>query len=131
MTLVELEKALATDKEMAEKFERALAGDKCKACGNDAEAFSVAAREVGLDIAPEEVERAMAEAQELDEAELKKVGGGDWSDRDSSKYLEDENGHDVWCWTGWHCYTVTLHTQAESKKVSCWSDYDCLLINIK
>lgn len=126
MTLVELEKALATDRKKAEKFEQALAGDKCKACSNDAEAFSVAAREVGLEIGPEEVERAMAEAQELDEAELKKVGGGRTSSDD-----EDEYGHDVWCWIGWHCYTVTLHTQTESKRASCWSNYDCIRVNIK
>ena len=65
-------------------------------------------------------------ADSENEAELKKVGGGRTSSDD-----EDEYGHDVWCWIGWHCYTVTLHTQTESKRASCWSNYDCIRVNIK
>jgi hypothetical protein len=126
MTLAELKEALEADKEKAEKFEQALAGDECKACGSKAEAISLAAGAAGFEISPEELERATAEAQELDEVELKKVGGGG-----NAKDDEDEYGHDVWCWIGWHCYTVTLHTQTESKRASCWSNYDCVLVNIK
>lgn len=131
MKFMELKAALEADKEKAEKFEQALASDECKACGNDAEAFSLAARAAGLEISPEEVEQAMAEAQELDAEELKKVGGGDWSDNDSGKYPEDEKGHDIWCWTAWHCFTATLHTETETESVACWSDYQCVLINNK
>ena len=76
MTLVELKEALAADKDKAEAFERALAADECKACGNDAEAFSMAARMAGLEISPEEVERAMADGQELDAEELRRVSAG-------------------------------------------------------
>jgi predicted ribosomally synthesized peptide with nif11-like leader len=126
MKLMELKEALAADKDKAEKFEQTLAGDVCRACGSDAEALSLAARSAGFEVSPEEIERAMAEAQELDEKELEKVGGGRTSSDD-----EDEYGHDVWCWVGWHCYTVTLHTQTESKRASCWSNYDCVLVNIK
>jgi hypothetical protein len=126
MKLMELKEALVADRDKAEKFERALAGEGCRACGNDAEALSLAARSAGFEVSPEEIERAMAEAQELDEGELEKVGGGRTSSDD-----EDEYGHDVWCWVGWHCYTVTLHTQTESKRASCWSNYDCILVNIK
>ena len=76
MKLVELREALAADRDKAKEFKKALAGDECKACGNDAEAFSAAARAAGLEIAPEEVERAMAEGQELDAEELRRVSAG-------------------------------------------------------
>ena len=76
MTLVELKEALAADKCKVEKFEQALASDECKACGNDAEAFSLAARAAGLEVSPEEVERAMADGQELDAEELRRVSAG-------------------------------------------------------
>jgi hypothetical protein len=76
MTLNELKEALEADKEKAETFERALAGDECKACGSKAEAISLAAGAVGFEISPEELERATAEAQELDSEELKRVVAG-------------------------------------------------------
>jgi hypothetical protein len=131
MNLAELKEALAADKDKAEKFEQALAGDECKACGNDAEAFSAAARAAGLEIAPEEVERAMADVQELDEEELKKIGGGEATCATSffcGDLLiggEDEKGHDNWCLTAWHCLAATLHTEAENHREACWSDYQC------
>lgn len=77
MTLSELFTTLEADKDKAEKLKEALASDECEACGSKAEAISLAAAAVGLEITPEEIERAMAEAQELDDEELEKIGGGD------------------------------------------------------
>ena len=126
MKLVELREALEADKEKAEKFEQALAGDECKACGNDAEAFSLAARAVGLEIAPEEVERAMAEGQELDTEELKKVAGGKPTCDSFFITVEDNDGHDGWCLTAWHCFVATLHTEGGTANEACFSDYACM-----
>ena len=76
MTLVELKEVLAADKSKVEKFEQAIASDECGVCGNKAEALSMAARAAGLEVSPEEVERAMADGQELDAEELRRVSAG-------------------------------------------------------
>ncbi len=134
MKLMELKEALAADEDKAEKFKEALAGDECKACGNDAEAISLAAAAAGLEITPEEVERAMAEAQELDEEELKKIGAGDamcdkaYMCGDLFLPGEDEKGHDNFCVVGWHCFDVFLHTEATKHDEACFADYICAVI---
>ena len=128
MNLAEIKAALAADKEKAEKFEQALASDECKACGNKAEAFSMAARAAGLEVSPEEVERAMAEGQELDTEELKKVAGGKPMCDSFFVRFEDKEGHDAWCMTAWHCFVATLHTDGGTEKEACFSNYFCLEI---
>jgi hypothetical protein len=134
MTLDELKEALAADKDKAEKFKEALASDECEACGSKAEALSLAAAAVGLEISPEEVERAMAEAQELDDEELEKIGGGD-ATCDKAYWCgelfipgEDEKGHDNWCVAAWHCFDVFLHTEATKHDEACFADYICAII---
>ena len=126
MTLSELFTTLKADKDKAEKFKKALEGDEFKTCGNDAEAFSLAARAVGFEIAPEEVERAMAEGQELDAEELKKVAGGKPSCDSFFITVEDNDGHDGWCMTAWHCFVATLHTEGGTANEACFSDYACM-----
>jgi hypothetical protein len=128
MKLMELKEALAADKEKAEEFKKALAGDECKACGNDAEAFSLAAHAVGFELSPEEVERAMAEGQELDTEELKRVAGGKPTCDSFFVRYEDNEGHDAWCMTAWHCFVATLHTEGGTEREACLSNYFCLEI---
>ena len=97
MTLVELKEALAADKSKVEKFEQALASDECGVCGNKAEALSMAARAAGLEIAPEEFERAMAEAQELDSEELKRVVAGGENEACWADYQVEIRFFDYYC----------------------------------
>ena len=69
------------------------------------------------------LERDLNEQPELREkleAETKRIAeGGSWSDQ------KDEKGHDGACLTAWHCYAATLHSDTESKSVSCWKNYLC------
>ena len=89
----------------------------------DGEIMVQAAAALGYTITLEELERAAAEMHELDPAEMDAVAGG------FGYTKEDEKGHEVFCWTGWHCYTVTMHTEANLKNEHCWSDYTCFMIN--
>ena len=121
MNLIELYAALNADKDKAEKYKAALSGDECRACGNDAEAISLAARTVGFEISPEEVERGIAEIQELDEDELKKIGAG--------RRGIDHDGHDSSCAIFWHCYIAALHTEGGTQFEKCLSNYKCAMVN--
>ena len=76
-----------------------------------------AAAALGYTLTLEELERSVAEMQELDPDELDTAAGGK---------ATDEKGHDAACITAWHCFIVTLHTEAKEKRVACWSDYTCL-----
>ena len=134
MNLAEIRAALEADKGKAEKFKEALAGEECEACGSKAEAISLAAAAAGLETTPEEVERAMAEAQELDEEELEKIGAGD-AMCDKAYWCgelfipgEDEKGHDNWCVAAWHCFDLFLHTEATKHDEACFADYICAVI---
>ena len=112
-----LEDALAADSELRDKYQEIL--DRVIAEGgakNDGEVIQKVAAELGYEVPLEELERAWAGEQELDEAELDKVAGG-WT---------DEHGHDTSCFVAWHCYTITCHTETIHKNVNCWSNYKCM-----
>ena len=81
-----------------------------------------AAAALGYTLTLEELERSVAEMQELDPDELFTAAGGNATDEKAT----DEKGHDAACITAWHCFIVTLHTEAKEKRVACWSDYTCL-----
>ena len=141
-----LEADMASDKELREKFNKTV--DRIateKTAQSDGELFAKAAQELGYNITAADFERLDAEKEEVNADELKQVAGGsdyepeyDFDSKEctgvydcnhTASYTEDEHGHDTWCLTAWHCLTVTVHTQSESKDVACWKNYDCMWLN--
>ena len=128
------EKDLAADGELRKKLDEAAkkAVDSGE-CTCDGDVLIRAANSLGYEISLGEVERMQAGMEELDPEELEKVSGGS----DSACFPmviateEDEHGHDSMCLTAWHCLAATLHTETESKRVNCWSDYLCVIVNIE
>lgn len=120
MNMKEVKAALEADKEKALKFEEALRGIKKEDVKSEAEAFSLAAAAVGLEISPEEVERELAGAMELNDDELEAINGGLYSSD------EDSLGHDNGCITLWHCHTISWHNEEHTNTTWCWSDYVCI-----
>ena len=119
-TLKEFDEALAKDEQLKKTFletcqKIADAGE----ASSDGEVIMKAAEEMGYRLSLEEIEREAASNEELNDDDLEQVAGG-------INIAEDEKGHDVWCITGWHCYAVTLHTDAE-QGTACWSNYYCLM----
>ncbi len=74
----------------------------------------------------QKTEKAAEEMEKLNLGKLENVAGGA---EDPLRWEEDEKGHDNWCVAAWHCYTAMLHTESESRWVSCWSDYNCKIFN--
>lgn len=105
---------------------------------SDGELMVIAARELGYDISIAALEKAEAEAQELDLNELEKAAGGvqEWClgnyaciDLYNSPE-SDEYDHNGMCITVWHCLTAFLHTDhGDSNNVLCWSNYQCVKWN--
>ena len=103
---------------------------------NDGEAMVKAAAILGYTITTEEIERTTADLEKLDDDELEIAGGADGrlpmnrepSDKDPKK-TKDEYGRDLWCLAGWHCYTITKHSDTKNKKASCWSNSMCIVIS--
>ena len=67
--------------------------------------------------------------QELDQDEMEAVNGGAENKSECSiawdVAAQDEKGHNNWCLTLWHCGLITCHTETNSQKVYCYSDYKC------
>ena len=132
------EEALSADETLKGRYEAALKkiADE-KLAGSDGEAMVKAAKELGFEISIDEMERYFAVIQELDDAELGNAAGGradGGGDGCTTKILktvreEDEKGHNGFCLVTWHCLTAFLHTETDSKKVSCLKDYLCDWIN--
>ena len=110
------EKALREDEELwarfAAEFKR-IAEEK--SAGNDGEAYVKAAKTLGFEFSLAEVEKASAEAQELDPEEMGKAAGG-WC-----------HGN-YWCMSSWDCYTLDHHDGPEHEGAPCLADYDCITI---
>ena len=124
-------------KKMDEAIRRIAAEGKAQ---NDGEIMVAAAKELGYDISIAALEQAKAESEAMDQEELQAVAGGVknyWEGScDDNNFLciisyrgtvEDEYGHDACCVTGWHCLTVTMHTDSNDKDAACWSDFQCFL----
>ncbi len=118
MTMDELKAALEADPEKAAAFKEALAGMTPDKAGSESEAFSMAAAAVGLEITPEEVDRARAAVMELDDSELGAITAG----ADEVK----GDGHSRWCVAVWYCHTAMVHSDSAEGWASCWSEWDCL-----
>ena len=142
--LKRFEKALNTDKEMKGRLDEickrlAAEGD----AQSDGEVMVQAAKELGYDISIAALEKAKAEAEALDPAELEAVAGGgtdpekvkegcvvDYGcEYDYHKMTDDEYGHDWLCLAVWHCFTAMLHTEGETEVEACWADYHCGFVN--
>ena len=76
---------------------------------NDAEAMAAAARALGYDFTVADMEKANAEAQELDPEEMELAAGG-------------------WCFADYDCYTAWNHDTPDQKGTACFSDYDCITL---
>ena len=122
-TLKDMEKALAADGELAAKFAEALKGAGAAGAKSDVEAIVLAAGAAGFELAPEDVEKELAEAQQLSQSDLEEVAAGINGNDDN-----DEFGKELFCGVTWHCYTVYRHTYSESQEQSCWSDYQCIFV---
>ena len=115
--LLRLERDLNEQPELRKKLDaecKHIAEAKDAKC--DGEIMVRAAAALGYTITLEELERATAAVQELDPDEMAAAGGR----------REDEKGHNTWCLTAWHCFSVTLHTETKEKFAACWSDWDCI-----
>ena len=103
---------------------------------SDGELLVAAAKELGYDFSIAALEKSKAEAEPLDPADFERVAGGSmggllpndcmfiWD----QKY-RDENDHNGWCMTAWHCLAATLHTDTDNHDVACWSNYQCMAIS--
>ena len=131
-----LEADMASDKELGKKFYETV--DRIATENDqqsDGELFAKAAAELGYSITAADFERLYAEEEEISPEELEQAaGGGSKDDADLcwKDYLcslmwnradMDEKGHNGTCITAWHCFTVTLHTDADSHDVNCWKDF--------
>ena len=119
MNIKELKATLEANPEMAKAFDAALTQMTPETAGSEAEAFSKAAAAVGLEISPEEVERALASEMEIEDSELDMVAGG----MDCNG--EDPVGHDNFCNLWWHCHNIVRHTDEANENTDCFSDYAC------
>ena len=132
-----LEEAMASDKELKEKFYRTvdrIAGEG--AAETDSGLFSKAAEELGFHVTAADFERLDAEKEEISVEELENVAGGGWCltaydcfymyEQDD---YEDLDGHNGMCVAVWHCFTATVHTNDGNEHIgpeNCWKDYQCL-----
>ena len=86
------------------------------------EAFIRAIKTVlGVDISLSDLDRAKAEAEELDPEELEEAAGGGKGGSD----IENFN----WCMADYACFAAVKHdTNSGSHEEACWKDYICSFI---
>ena len=138
--LLRLERDLNEQPELQEKIDteiRRIAEAGEAEC--DGEAMAKAAAALGYTITLEELERAAADLEKLDDDELDAAGGMDPADESYREQAErrakiigkDEYGNYTYCFGPWHCYAAMLHTETVVRNVRCWNDYRCAMINKK
>ena len=97
---------------------------------SDGDALAKAAAELGYEISVGDIEKIVAEAQELDDEELAAITGGNLINGDVT-LLDgplDNDMNSAWCLAAWHCYTAFLHTEGGTKDEKCWSSYECVYV---
>ena len=108
------EAALKEDKELRETYEAALKRIvEKKEASSDGEVMVKAAAEVGFTLTEAELERAMAQAQELSDEDLEQVSGG------------IQEGEWVWCLDIFYCFAAVVHGDGDPG-AACWSNYHCI-----
>ena len=121
-TIKAFEAALHESKELQEKF---VAAQKRivenKEASSDSEVLVKAAAELGFTLAMEELERVAAQAEELNDEELKQVSGG-FSGGD---YAPDNYAT---CLGAYYCHYVWAHDEDGILNRACWNDYICNII---
>ena len=141
--LLRLERDLDEQPELREKLDTEIkriaeAGEaEC-----DGEAMVKAAAALGYTITLEELERAAADLEKLDDDELEIAGGESYKSFNDSKGCsktqnsfnraknsKDEKGRDGYCAYDWHCGMAFKHSNSKSKDTYCWGDYLCEIIN--
>ena len=127
--LKKFEKALKADKALSEKFQaeaQRLVSEKLAA--NDGEVFVKAAKAVGFEVTPAEVEKAVAERQELDEDEMNAVTGGVNNDIAPAEEWEDHTAQN--CTLEYSCYQFFRHSHEHryDDKEHCSCDWVCAFI---
>ena len=80
---------------------------KEKNAESDAEAMAKAAQTLGYDFTVADMEKAHAEARELDPEEIEQAAGG-------------------WCFADYDCYTAWNHDSPDQPGSACLKDYDCV-----
>ena len=108
----------------------------------DGEAMVKAAAALGYTITLEELERAAADLEKLDDDELEAAGGESYKSFNDSKGCsktqksynraknsKDEKGREGYCTYDWHCGMAFKHSNSKSKDTYCWGDYLCEIIN--
>ncbi|MBR3740779.1 MAG: hypothetical protein IKN04_10015 [Clostridia bacterium] len=102
------EKDLRGSKELQKKLVEELKKiTEEKSAEGDAEAMAKAAQALGYDFTVADIEKANAEAQELDVEEMEQAAGGV-------------------CFADYDCYTAWNHDTPDQKGTACFSDYECM-----
>ena len=138
--LQRLERDLKEQPELREKLEAEIKRiAETKEAESDGEAMVKAAAALGYTITLEELERATADLEKLDDDELDAAGGMNPADESYREQAErrakingrDEYGNYTYCGGAWHCYAAMMHTETVVRNVRCWTDYRCAMINKK
>lgn len=99
---------LRGDEELQKKlYEELVKIAKEKSAESDAEAMAKAAQTLGYDFTVADMEKAHAEARELDPEEIEQAAGG-------------------WCFADYDCYTAWNHDSPDQPGSACLKDYDCV-----
>ena len=102
------EKDLRGNEELQKKlYEELVKIAKEKSAESDAEAMAKAAHALGYDFTVADMEKANAEARELDPEEMEQAAGG-------------------WCFADYDCYTAWNHDSPDQPGSACLKDYDCV-----
>lgn len=116
--ILAFEAAMRENEELLQKF---VAAQKRivenKEAANDGELMVKAAAEVGFTLTIEELERFMAQSQEVDEEELATISGG--------SETEQRDGE---CWKDYYCHWILKFTNDDETYHACFHDYQCILI---
>lgn len=116
MDIKEIEKILHANEEKAAEFKQALESAKDNGAKSDAEALSMAAAAVGIEISPEQIEQTAAASQTVSDEDLELVSGGEFDGSQAS-----------WCMVTWNCFTAFLHPDIDNTDVACWKNYACVI----
>lgn len=122
--LKKFEEAMKVSKTLAEKFQAEFVRlIREKIASSDGEAVIKAAKEVGFEVTLADLEKAQAEAQNLDQEELDAVAGGGNEDIAPAK-----ERFETVCALDYSCHDIFLHNHKhkQGEKEPCWHDYLCM-----
>lgn len=105
--IIKFEEALNNDSAKRKAYEEELIKNEANS-KSVSDAMVKSAKAIGFDLTQEEVERCLAEKQEMADDELDKVAGG-------------------WCWIDDTCHTVINHHKEINEDDDCWNDYLCMV----